>query len=142
LKEIKKGGVSKFMKKLGNGFTNYFNIKYGETGRVFQGSYKSRTVSDLKYLQYLDAYIQILNPFELYPGGIEKATVEFDKALEFATQYSFCSLPETIGKRSLFIIDRDILEASFPDFKAYKEFIYDSLMLRNIREILGKAVID
>lgn len=28
LKEIRKGGISKFMQKLGIGYTNYFNLKY------------------------------------------------------------------------------------------------------------------
>lgn len=77
LKEIIKGGVSKFMKKVGDAFTKYINFKYGESGRIFQGSYKGKLVKEERQLQYLDAYIQVFNPFELYPGGIEKALKEF-----------------------------------------------------------------
>ena len=142
LKEIIKGGVTEFMRKIGTGFTNYTNIKYEETGRIFQGSYKSRTVERLEYLQYLDAYIQVFNPFELYRGGIEQSLKEFEKAFDFALEYPFCSLGESFGKRRLCIIERDILQDMFPSLKIYKEFAYDALLVRNIREILGRLTID
>ncbi|MBU4298898.1 transposase [Patescibacteria group bacterium] len=143
LKEIIKGGISKFMKKLGDGFTLYQNIKYDEVGRIFQGPYKGKTLmSDVKILQYLDAYIQVLNIFEEYPGGIEMALKEFDKAFEFALNNPFCSLGESFGKRNLRIIDRDILGKMFPSLEIYKKFAYDALLVRNIREILGKLTIE
>lgn len=142
LKEIVPAGVTKFMRKFGVGFTNYTNIKYKEVGRVFQGSYKSRTLNNERYFQYLDAYIQVLNPFELYSGGIGKAVKEFDKVFEFAINYPFCSLGESFGKRKLSIIDRDILKDAFPDLEIYKEFARDALLIRNIRELLGKLTID
>lgn len=143
LKEIIKGGISKFMKKLGDGFTGYINLKYNEAGRVFQGSYRRKTaMRDVRVLQYLDAYIQVCNPFEEYPGGIEATLKEFDKAFEFALNNPFCSLGESFGRRSLGIIDRDILGEMFPNLDIYKEFAYDALLVRNTREILGKLTID
>lgn len=142
LKEIIKGGISKFMKKLGDGFTAYNNLKYDEVGKVFQGSYKARVPKDEKGLHYLNAYIQVFNPFEHYPGGIEKALKEFDKAFEFAMNDPFSSLGESFGKRNLGIITRDIFGEIFPNLETYKEFTYDALMVRNIREVLGKLTID
>lgn len=142
LKETTRGGISKFMKKLGNGFTNYINIKYDEKGSLFQGSYKAKRIKDEKGLQYLDAYIQVFNPLELYPGGIEKALNEFDKAFEFATNYLFSSLGESFGRRRLLIIDRDVLNERFPNLEVYKKFIYDALIVRNVREVLGKLAIE
>lgn len=138
LKEIVKGGISKFMKRLGDGYTRFSNIKYEESGKVFQGSYKGKTPKgDPKNLHYLDAYIQVFNAFEEYPGGIEKALKEFDKAFEFALKDPFCSLGENFG-----IIDRDILADAFPNLEIYKEFVKDALLIRNIREILGRLTID
>lgn len=142
LKEITKGGISKFMKKFGDGFTNYTNLKYGEVGRVFQGAYKGKVVKDEKILQYLDTYIQVFNSFELYPGGIEKALKEFDKAFKFAFNNPFCSLGESFAKRNLEILDRDILKDMFSNLEAYKEFTYDALLVRNIREVLSKLTMD
>jgi putative transposase len=97
LKEIVKGGISKFMLKLGTGFTNYLNIKYGEVGRVFQGPYKAKTIEKIEHLQYLNVYIQILNPLELYPDGLEAAKEEFDKVFEFAMNYKFGSLSDFLA---------------------------------------------
>lgn len=143
LKEIIAGGISKFMKKLSDGFTGYSNLKYDEVGRVFQGSYKGKTaMKDIKILQYLDAYIQVFNPFEDYPGGIEGAFKEFDQAFEFAMNNPFCSLGESFGKRNLGIIDRDVLTEMFPNVEVYKKFVYDALLVRNIREILGKLTVE
>ena len=139
LQEIIAGGISKFMKKLGDGFTGYSNLKYDEVGRVFQGAYKGKTITkDIKNLHYLDAYIQVFNAFEDYPGGIEKSLQEFDKAFEFAMNNPFSSLGECFGRRNLGIIDRDILKDTYPNLEAYKEFARDALLVRNAREILGK----
>ena len=142
LKEIIDGGITKFMMKLGTGLTNFLNTKYHESGRVFQGPYKARTIKDDQYLQYLDVYIHVLNPLELYPGGLEKALTQFDEALEFAVNYSFCGLPDVLRKRSLSIIDRDILKDWFSSLKAYKEFAYEAAVVKNTKEMLGKLAID
>lgn len=143
LKEIIKGGIALFMKRLGNAFTGFVNLKYGEVGRVFQSSYRGKTIrKDVKNLQYIDAYIQVFNPFEDYPGGIKQALKEFDKAFEFALNNSFSSLGESFGKRNLGIIDRDILVKMFPNLEVYKKFTYDAFLIRNIRETLGKLAIE
>jgi len=142
LKEITEKGVSRFMKKFSNGLTNYINIKYNEVGSVFQGSYKAKRIKDERQLQYIDAYIQVFNPFELRPGGINSATKEFDEAFRFALGYPFCSLGESFGKRGMHILERDIFEEMFPDLDMYKEFAHDALMVRNIREVLGDLSID
>jgi len=143
LKEIVKGGISKFMKRVGDAYTKFFNTKYNEVGKVFQGSYRGRTLrGDIKNLHYLDAYIQVFNAFEEYPGGIKRALVNFDEAFEFALNDPFCSLGESFGKRNFNIIDRDILAKDFPDLETYKEFVKDALLVRNIREILGRLTIE
>ena len=149
LKEIMTGGISQFMKKLGDGFTNFSNTKYNEVGSVFQGSYKAKIIGvdiegdlDINDLYYLDAYIQVFNPFEDYPGGIEKALKEFDKAFEFALNNPFCSLGESFGRRNLEIIDRDVLKDEFPNIKIYKEFVYDALVNRHIKAVLGKLTLE
>jgi len=143
LKEIVAGGISKFMKRFGDAYTKFFNTKYEETGKVFQGSYNGRTSrGDLKNLHYLDVYIQVFNSFEEYPDGIEGALKEFDKAFVFALNDPICSLGETFGTRNYNIIDRDILAETFPDLETYKKFTKDALLIRNIREILGRLTIE
>ena len=46
-------GHSIFMKKLGTGYSMYFNAKYERTGGLFEGRFKSRHVESDEYLKYL-----------------------------------------------------------------------------------------
>lgn len=131
-----------FMRKLGDGMTGYFNKKYQETGRLFQGAYKARCVDDDVYLRYLSVYIQVKNIFELYSGGIEKATREFDKAFDFAMDYPFCSLADYGSDRKSPIIDKGIIGEFFPDKKSYKKFAKDCILGMNIEEKLGDTLKD
>lgn len=142
LREIAPGGISKFMKKLGVGYTIYRNQKSGEVGRVFQGQYKGKTVTDEKYLQYLDAYIQVLNPIELFEGGIFGAVVNFNEAFQFVLDYPFCSLGEAYGLRDLKIVKRNCFKGVFGDILTYKQFCRDALLTRNTREFLGKLTME
>lgn len=90
LEEIREGGVTAFMRKLGTGFVGYLNARHAEHGSPFQGSYKSRTVDDDAYLRYLFAYIQIKNTFELLPTGYVSASSHFDVSYKKA-----CVLPHS-----------------------------------------------
>jgi len=142
LREIISGGISKFMRKLGIGYTTYRNVKSSEVGRIFQGQYKGKTVTDETYLQYLDAYIQVINPLELFEGGISAGLADFDKAFQFALDYPFCSLGEAFGSRNLHIINRDCFKDTFTDLPSYKDFCKDALIVRNAREFLGKLTME
>jgi hypothetical protein len=73
-------------------------------------------------LQYLDVYVQVINVFELFPGGMAAAMENFDEAFRFALDYPFCSLGESFGLRNLNIIDRDCLNDIFPNVEIYKNF--------------------
>ena len=63
-KETSEGGISKFMEKLGTGYSMYFNKKNARTGFLFQGNFKAEHVDSDEYLKYLYAYIH-LNPVKL-----------------------------------------------------------------------------
>ena len=56
-------GIAKFMKKLNMGYAKYFNEKYRRSGALFQGRYKSVTVSNEAHFIYLPYYIH-LNPLD------------------------------------------------------------------------------
>ncbi len=132
LKEITEGGISKFMHRLGTGIAGHFNSKYKEKGSLFQGPYRARIIRDDRYLRYVLAYIQVKNPFELYPGGYEKACNEFDKAYEWASNYPYCSLGDYEGKRNSPILDKDLLGEIFAE-ENFKSFAKDFLEGRNIK---------
>ena len=124
LQEIQDGGIAKFMQKLGIGMTNSFNQKYKERGSLFQGAYRSRTVEDDAYLRYVSSYIQVKNSFELYQGGIKEASVDFNKAYDWAANYPYCSLGYYAGFRESPLIDKNLLGEIFTP-KEYKDYSKD-----------------
>lgn len=142
LKEVQDGGITMFMRKLGDGMTGYFNKRHQETGRLFQGAYKARLIDSDIYLKYLSVYVQIKNIFELYPGGLERATREFDKAFDFAISYPFCSLADYTDSRKSPIIDKDLLGELFSNGKKYREFAHDCILGMNLEEKLGDTIKD
>jgi putative transposase len=127
LKEIKEGGISKFMQKIGIGFTNYFNLKYKEKGSLFQGSYKGKVVKKQRYIEYLSVYIQVINVLELFPGGLELALKNIDEAMKFAESYIFSSYLDCLGLRNSLIIDKDVLGEIFPTPEKYRNFVREIL---------------
>ncbi len=66
IEEGSEGGIAKFMQRLQNSYTKYFNEKYKRTGHLFAGPYKIVPVESNEQLLYLSAYIH-RNPREL-PG--------------------------------------------------------------------------
>lgn len=136
LKEIRKGGISKFMQKLGIGYTNYFNLKYQEVGKVFQGSYKAKLINEEMYLKYLCIYIQVINVLELFPGGLETALKK--DAMKFVDDYPFSSHLDYAGLRTSLIIDKDVLGELFPTSEDYRKFAHDSVLAKNFYQILEK----
>jgi|SRR3989338_2142500 len=56
LRQLKDGGISKFMQKLQAGYTCYFNIKNQRTGSLFQGTFKSHLASEENYFNKIIGY--------------------------------------------------------------------------------------
>ncbi len=71
LKETSENGISRFMHKLGTGYTLYFNAKNDRNGSLFQGTFKAKHAEDDTYLKYLFEYVH-LNPIRdfLEKGGL------------------------------------------------------------------------
>lgn len=142
LKEIQEGGITKFMRRLGTGMATYFNEKYQETGRLFQGPYKSKLVKEEIYFKYLSVYIQVKNVFELYPGGLTEAIRNFDKAYEWAIKYPYSSLGDYAGERNSPIIEKDVLGEFFSRPEEYREFARQCITRMNLEEKLGSLILE
>lgn len=97
LQEIQDDGISHFMQSLCGSMSRHFNEKYDETGSIFQGSYRSRTIDTDRYLRRAISYVLVKNVFELYPAGYARAVKEFDSAWEWgAKEYKFSGLGEVV----------------------------------------------
>lgn len=70
------GGVSEFIKRLGGGYTKYFNHKYKRSGVLFQGKFKALHVDSNEYLLHLSAYVNLNNRVHRLSGHIVKSSWE------------------------------------------------------------------
>jgi len=125
LEELVDGGISRFMHKLGTGYTQYFNKKYNRVGSLLQGPFKAVMVDDEMYLKYLLVYINVVNP-----GGLceAKLSTKIEEIMRFADNFPWSTHQEYIGKRNSIIIDKGLLGKIFPNTEAYQEFTKEALL--------------
>jgi len=136
IEEIKEGGISYFMHKLGVGYTKYFNNKYKRVGSLCQGTFKAALIDNEKYLQYLLVYINVLNPGELVePNLKENGIKNVEKIMQFAEEYQWSTQQEYLNKRNSIIIERGLLGEFFPNANEYREFVKNVLLDRKLDEI-------
>lgn len=57
LKQLEENGISKFMQKIGTGYTIYFNEKNQRSGSLFQGKFKAVLVDSEQYFRHLVHYV-------------------------------------------------------------------------------------
>ncbi len=51
------GGLSKYMQRIGGGYTMYFNQKNARSGSLFQGKFKAKHIDSDQYLRHILAYV-------------------------------------------------------------------------------------
>ena len=120
------GGITKFMKKLGTGYSMFFNIKYERKGALFGGLFKAKLIgNDDNYMRQLFAYIH-LNPLEIkfpeWEDDLNRSSVEMKIFLE---QYRYSSYKDYIGEDR---VEKNILKKdNFPDYfkndQSFREFV-------------------
>ena len=113
-------GVSKYMQRVLNAYTKYFNIRHKKTGHLFEGPYGAVRVKSDTQLLHLSAYIH-RNPRSL-PEWRNKED-----------RYPYSSLPDYVGKnRWGELLKDDIVLGQFskdePNLRiqSYKKFIETS----------------
>ncbi len=145
LQETQEGGMSKFMQRLGCSMSVRFNHKHKEQGSIFQGSFKSRTVQDDAYLQYVLAYIVVKNVFELHPQGFKGAAASFDKSWEWAKSNTFSSfLTHSLGKESPIInmSAAEDLGLIGGNFKKTARDMLEAYVERQVEEDIDKLLVE
>ncbi|MFH1462283.1 MAG: transposase [bacterium] len=110
LKQLKHGGISRFLQKLGTGYTMYFNKKYDRNGVLFQGTFKAIHVDKDEYFLPLSYYIH-LNPLELaIPKWKERGIQDWEIVNKFLKEYKWSSYLDYIGKQNFpSLINKDFL---------------------------------
>ncbi len=122
LSQKMEGGITKFMLKLGTGYTNYFNEKYERVGSLFQGTYKLAHVKTDAHFIHLPYYIH-LNPLDIkMPEWREGGLKDPKKALDYLENYRWSSFLDYIGKKNFpSVTQREFLLKFFNGPMAYKK---------------------
>jgi len=115
LKETQENGIARYMQRVLNGYTKYYNTKYGVSGHLFQGPYKAVHVENNDQLLYLSTYIH-RNIRELTRGKNKEQ------------KYVWSSYQDYIGKNrwGKLLHTRLILE-QFKTTIEYEEFVRTSV---------------
>lgn len=106
--------ITEFMRKVSTAYVMYFNKKYGKTGSLFEGKFKSRHIGKENYFNYIFSYVH-LNPIKLIQKDWkEKGIADKVKAKEFLEKYKYSSFQDYFGlkRRPELIIDKD----SIPEY--------------------------
>jgi len=136
IQEIKEGGISRFMHKLGTGYTGYFNKKYKRVGGLLQGTFMAVPVENDLHLQYLLVYINVLNPGQfIEPNLKEEGVKNIEAIIKFAEDFAWSTHQEYLGKRDSILIDKGILNEFFPTPEDYKNLVKSVLLDKKISEI-------
>lgn len=141
VRQLEDGGISKFMQKLGCGYTNYFNIRYQRSGVLFQGVFKVKHIENDEYLLHLSRYIH-LNALDIIQSGWRKAGMtNRDTAYQFLKNYKWHSLPFIIDKNKSCLIDLhpEVVLGQFRAIGDYEEFI-KQWMVGDFRKISNLAM--
>ena len=127
------GGITKFMRKLGVGYSMFFNIKYERAGALFGGLFKSKLIGvDDNYMRQLFGYIHI-NPLEIkFPDWQKQIKKPFSEMKKFLRLYKYSSYPDYIEEDR---VEKNILNAkNFPKYfnnaKSFKDFM-DEYFIEN-----------
>ncbi len=139
LQQIADGGVTKFMQKLGTGYTMYYNLKHKRQGVLFQGKFKAVAIETDEYLLHLSRYIH-LNPIGLIEANWKQGGIKNrNTAKYFLREYRWSSFLDYMNVKNYpFLTKRDIIQRYFKNYECYKEYVEEYLMgdMSRIKDII------
>ena len=91
--------ITKFMRKLCTAYSQYYNLKYGHSGTIWQGAFKEKSSEDERYLDILVNYIH-LNPYGIdEPEMTKEARLDnISEAMKCAENYEYSSMRDYLGE--------------------------------------------
>ncbi len=130
IKEIRQGGITKFMLKLTTAYSMYFNKKYQRSGILFQGMFRAEHADSDEYLKYLFSYIH-LNPIKLIQSDWkENGIKDFEKSKQFLDNYKYSSFCDYTNDLKSLIINKSVFPDYFPTSLEFKDGIFDWLKFK------------
>lgn len=131
VKEEFEGGMSAFFHKLSTAYSMYFNKKYGRSGSLFEGKFKSQHAETDRHLKYLFSYIH-LNPIKLIQKDWKEKGVRNKKeAINYLEKYPYSSYLDFIGKKRVQnkILTIEAFPKYFPGVDYFVREIFEWIVL-------------
>lgn len=143
LRQIKDGGISSFMRKLGIGYVNAFNAKNERVGPLFQGRYKLKHVDREEYLRHLVCYIH-LNPLKFLRKFNESRKMDLKRTWDALNSYRWSSHLDCLGEDNFgSVIEKKFILELFDGPAGYKEFVRDWMRYEAEKlEVISPLAID
>lgn len=113
LKELRQGGLTKFLRKLGTGYTLYFNTKHKRCGRLFERTMQWKPVSTDRYFQHLIAYIH-LNSLDALDKHWRTGDLRNQEKLRMMREYRWSSAKSYLCRSYDPLIDSAHLRLHYP----------------------------
>lgn len=131
IRQLKEGGISKFMAKLGGGYAGYFNKKYNRRGHVLQDNFKVVLIKDDEQLKVAWAYIHA-NPASLIePKWKEKGIRNLMKVIKFLENYKWSSYSDYLEKVNFpSVTEREFIMKTLGGKSGCREFLKDYIKYR------------
>jgi putative transposase len=133
LRQLVDGGISLFMKKIGDAYVGYFNKKYNRVGMgsLFQGPFKAIHIEDTDQLMNVVCYI-FTNPVELLEKTWKETGIKNPpKAIEYLESYRWSSYLDCIGKKNFpSVTQRDFLLEVFDGPDNIKKFVENWILYK------------
>ena len=120
LEQLVDGGISEFMRRLGSGYTKYFNEKYERSGVLFQGTFKAVHIETNKQLLHDSVYVGLND--KVHPK-FKKLRKHFLDSISNRSSWE-----EYVNKDAKYkSCKKDIILGQFKDVGDYKKFAESSL---------------
>lgn len=119
IKEIKKDGISTFMRNLQNSYAKYFNLRTERHGALFQSMFKAVRIETEEQLLHVCRYIHI-NPYVSF----------LVKNIEKLEDYPWSSFPDYLGKRNLKFVESKFILNHYSSTANFIKFTLDQLDFR------------
>lgn len=110
--------ISDFMQSIFNAYPKAFNKKYGRSGIIFEGRFKSVHVDTDAYLIYLSSYIH-RNPIDTNPPLVQRIE-----------DWPFSNYLEWIGLRNGKLFDHTFVDELLGDGFDYPNFVREVVPLK------------
>jgi len=127
-KQIKDGGVSKFMQKVGCGYGGYFNRKHQRKGHVFQDAFKSVHIEADNQFIVTVSYI-FTNPIALIEPGWKELGIRnhsTGQIMKFLEEYKWSSYRDCIGIKNFpSVTEREFLLETMGGIDGLRQIIKD-----------------